>query len=152
MRLTLTSLGCVSTARQNSSPFTLRIGPILANFNSASRAFPLALNSVAARWRSHGIEAALAVVHVQMCLTYWANDEFNCTFLYPPLRLRTCQTASAMVPPVVLVSIVRMRLRMGRMPPDDPVQVAKDYIGQGAGDEASEVAEDDPLQVAEDVP
>ena len=34
---------------------------------SLSRAFPLSVSSGAARWRSHGFQAALTVVHVQLC-------------------------------------------------------------------------------------
>ena len=31
------------------------------------RVFPLSVSSTAARWRSHGLQADLTVVHVQLC-------------------------------------------------------------------------------------
>ena len=83
---------------------------------------------------------------------YRANIEF-CYLkheFYPPLRLRTCQTACAVVPPAVLAFIVWTRLQTSRTAPADPMQEAGDDLGQVAVDEPGQLAEDDPMQEGSD--
>ena len=122
------SIACVSTSREFSG------GKVAVSW--------------AAGGPSGGTRAALF-----KSVTGQTTSAITCsTFLYPPLRLRTCQTACVMVPPAVLAFIVWTRLRLGRMPPADPVQEAEDDLGQVAEDELGQLAEDELMQVAEDDP